>query len=84
MAYCIDGILDRARVYCGNLSTNVRSRDLEDLFDRYGRIKRYTLKHTPRNTRTCAGAQSWLGVNSCDVMKGFAFVEFDDTRDSRV
>jgi RNA recognition motif-containing protein len=37
-----------ARVYCGNLSTNIRNRDLEDVFDRYGRIRRYcTLQASP-------------------------------------
>lgn len=35
------------RVYVGNLPPNVRSRDVEDLFQKYGKIQLVDLKNRP-------------------------------------
>ena len=36
---------NRCRIYVGRLSRKTRVRDLEDLFDRYGRIRDVEMKH---------------------------------------
>jgi RNA recognition motif-containing protein len=36
--------MSRRRVFCGNISRRTRERDIEDLFDRYGRIARIDFK----------------------------------------
>jgi len=36
---------DDCRLYIGNLPPDVRERDIEDLFDRYGNITRVDLKN---------------------------------------
>merc|ERR1712212_1084597 len=40
--------IDESRIYIGNLPANVRNADVEDLFEKYGRITECDLK-LPRN-----------------------------------
>ena len=54
------------RIFVGNLPGDVRTREVEDIFDRYGRIRDIHIK-PPRDERH---------------RNAFAFVEFDDYRDA--
>lgn len=56
-----------ARVYVGNLPLDIRERELEELFDKYGRIRDIVVK----------GRQGDNPQRTC-----FAFVEYEDRRDA--
>lgn len=49
----------QTKLYVGNISSRSRPRDVEDAFDRFGRLR------------------------SCDLLNGFAFVEFEDRHDAK-
>ncbi|RUS12866.1 hypothetical protein BC938DRAFT_478369, partial [Jimgerdemannia flammicorona] len=53
-------------IYVGNLPYSFRERDVADLFERYGRLRKVTV----------------LMDNFTSRNKGFAFVEFEDRRDA--
>ena len=43
-----DKLIIMARIYVGNLPLDIRSRDIEDLFWKYGRIRDIDLKNLSR------------------------------------
>ncbi|PPR93090.1 hypothetical protein GOBAR_AA27585 [Gossypium barbadense] len=55
------------RLYVGHLSSRTRSRDLEDMFSRYGRSLGFCL--------------TWR-IRDVDMKRDYAFVEFSDPRDA--
>ena len=62
-----------ARIYIGNLPGNVRNHDVEDLFEKYGRITELDLK-LPRN--------SGSGNGSSNDGMSFCFIQYEDARDA--
>jgi len=72
---------DDVKVYVGNLPNDIDKRELEDEFDRFGRVSKVQLR-----APICSGRiriyfplkQVWVARNP----PGFAFVHFEDIRDA--
>ncbi|KAK0593099.1 hypothetical protein LWI29_030947 [Acer saccharum] len=83
------------RLYVGRLATRTRSRDLEDIFARYGRFLGFCLTWRSMFMRGEVSTRRFLchdgltvsgtclrRIRDVDMKRDFAFVEFNDPRDA--
>lgn len=70
------------RIYVGNLPPDIRSKDVEDLFYRFGKVVFVDLKN--RRGKSLKTNNLSLQANPFPRFVGppFAFVEFEDHRDA--
>lgn len=70
------------RIYVGNLPPDIRTKDVEDLFYRFGKVVFVDLKNRrgKRTTIKCFGPSAQIEIQFPGPP--FAFVEFEDHRDA--
>lgn len=70
------------RIYVGNLPPDIRTKDVEDLFYRFGKVLFTDLKNRRGNWKFATQQQN-VWINFClNLGPPFAFVEFEDHRDA--
>lgn len=69
------------RIYVGNLPPDIRTKDVEDLFYRFGKVVFVDLKNR-RGETSKSTASDLRSSSSCPTGPPFAFVEFEDHRDA--
>jgi arginine/serine-rich splicing factor 1/9 len=76
------------RIYVGNLPPDIRSKDVEDLFFRFGKVSFVDLKNRRGNFDFPQNSYNNKIMHQADSQKSsftgppFAFVEFEDHRDA--
>lgn len=69
------------RIYVGNLPPDIRTKDVEDLFYRFGKVVFVDLKNR-RGKSTTMNASDQAQIEIPFPGPPFAFVEFEDHRDA--
>lgn len=70
------------RIYVGNLPPDIRTKDVEDLFYRFGKVVFVDLKNRRGERRKTNKMKSLSALNFLPQGPPFAFVEFEDHRDA--
>ena len=72
--------MSRTKVYVGNLPGDVRQRELEDLFYKYGRVVDVSIKGGSRTSSAFAFVQFEDARDAADAVRGRDGCEFGGNR----
>jgi len=81
--------MPRNELFIGSLPRDVSRRDIENIFDKYGRIERCDIKNRGKHSKQKQQRQETFYLfNKIFFLKGegavYAFLEFEDERDAEV